>query len=308
MPTLSLVVPHWPIDEETDTALRACVTSFPPECERLVVVNDGTGYGRNVNLGLRLACGEWIAVVNNDCRVTEGNVYDLCVPGVVTSPLVIGERQGLGESIEPGGFHGCFWVVPRSVLDQVGLLDERYEHAYWEDDDFLVRLRKAGIPTRQVASVQVRHIGALSTLKIAQHRTWLEINQTKFEQKWGWLPDAVPRYRQSKGGLEQPERKALEPGPAWELRSVVGVGVPQSAEDRACRALRLELDPLGVTRDEHVHSLAIRLPPGAKEEVEVVPAVLAALHRFRLFHNASSRRVMPGRYAHLRSLSVLSGA
>ena len=94
MPTLSVVVAHWPLDEEANTALGRCVASFPPECERIVVVNDGTGYGRNVNVGLRLASGDYIAVLNNDCRLDGGDVYDLCVPETVTSPLVIGERQG----------------------------------------------------------------------------------------------------------------------------------------------------------------------------------------------------------------------
>jgi GT2 family glycosyltransferase len=199
VPTLSVVIPHWPFDEETDEALRRCVASFPPECERIVVVNDGTGYGRNVNIGLRLAAGDYVAVVNNDCRLEHGDVYDLCVAGTVTSPLVIGERQGLGESIEPGGFHGSFWVVPRSVLDWVGLLDERFERAYWEDDDFLARLRDAGVPTRQVASVRVRHVGGLSTVKVREHREWLELNARRFEEKWGWLPPPIPRYRRAKG-------------------------------------------------------------------------------------------------------------
>lgn len=121
--------PALPIDEEVDAALRRCVASFPPECERIVVVNDGTGYG--VNVGLRLATGDFVAVVNNDCALDGGDVYDLCIDGEVTSPLVIGERQGFGESIEPGGFHGAFWVIPRPVLEQVGVLDERFERAYW---------------------------------------------------------------------------------------------------------------------------------------------------------------------------------
>src|SRR5262249_3950547 len=137
MASLSVVVPHWPIDEEVDAALQRCLSSFPSECERIVVVNDGTGYARNVNTGLRLAGRDFAAVVNNGCWVDEGDVYDLCVPETVTSPLVIGRRQGFGESIEPGGFHGCFWVVPRDVLDRVGLLDERFERAYFEDDDLL---------------------------------------------------------------------------------------------------------------------------------------------------------------------------
>lgn len=199
MPSLSLVVPHWPLDEEVDEALRLCLRSFPPECERIVVVNDGTGYGRNVNVGLGLSTGEYIAVVNNDCRLEAGDVYDLCSADAVTSPLVVGDRQGFGESIEPGGFHGAFWVIHRAVLDRVGLLDERFERAYWEDDDLLVRLHAAGVPTRQVASVRVRHVGGLSTVKVPEHRGWLEANARRFEEKWGRLPPPKPRFRRVRG-------------------------------------------------------------------------------------------------------------
>jgi len=128
------VIPHWPLDE-VDAALRRCVASFPAECERVVVVNDGTGYGRNVN----------------------------------------------------------------RVLEQVGLLDERFERAYWEDDDLLARLHAAGVPTRQVASVRVRHVGGLSTVKLPEHRQWLELNAQRFQEKWGSLPPPKPRYRRARG-------------------------------------------------------------------------------------------------------------
>ena len=74
MTRLSVVIPHWPLDGEADAALRACVASFPPEVERIVVVNEGTGYGRNVNVGLRLATGDYIAVVNNDCRLDDARL------------------------------------------------------------------------------------------------------------------------------------------------------------------------------------------------------------------------------------------
>ena len=84
---------------------------------------------------------------------------------------MIGERQGLGQSL--GVFHGCFWVVPRPVLDRVGLLDERFARAYWEDDDFVARVRLAGFAIRQLDSVRVRHVGGLTTVKVPEHREWL---------------------------------------------------------------------------------------------------------------------------------------
>ena len=115
MPLLSVVVPHWPLDDEVDESLRQCLESLPTDCEKIVVVNAGTGFAVNVNLGLRVASGAYVAVVTNDSRVVTGDVYDLCVVGTVTSPLVL-EKPG----IDPNGFHGAFWVAPRDVLAHAG--------------------------------------------------------------------------------------------------------------------------------------------------------------------------------------------
>jgi hypothetical protein len=185
MPRLSVVIPHWPLDDDVDEALRACLTSLPPDCEKIVVVNQGTGFAVNVNIGLRLATSDFLAVTSNDSRVVAGDVYDLCVPGTVTSPLVL-EKPG----IEPGGFHGAFWVAPRKVLDRVGLLDERFEGAFFEDDDYLERLREAGVPTRQVASVHVwsRRVGLTMSKLPDKGKGWLATNERRFAEKWARVP------------------------------------------------------------------------------------------------------------------------
>jgi GT2 family glycosyltransferase len=182
---LSVVVPHWPLDEEVNEALRRCVASLPGDCEKLVIVNEGTGFARNVNLGLRLASGEFVAVVGNDGRVAEGDVYDLCVPGTVASPVVEGK-----PGIEPDGFHGAFWVAPREVIERVGPLDERFEGAFFEDDDYLERLRAAGVPTAQVRSVRVesRRIGLTMSKIPEQAEAWYAENERRFAEKWGWTP------------------------------------------------------------------------------------------------------------------------
>jgi GT2 family glycosyltransferase len=185
LPRLSVVIPHWPIDEEVNDALRRCVASLPPDCERIVVVNEGTGFARNVNLGLTLATGEYVAVIGNDSVVRSGDLHELCVPETVASPVVVGK-----PGVEPNGFHGACWVAPREVLERVGLLDERFEGAFFEDDDFLARLREAGVPRMQVASVTVesRRIG-LTMSKIPQQADhWYHANQRRFAEKWGWVP------------------------------------------------------------------------------------------------------------------------
>lgn len=181
-----MVIPHWPIDDEVDASLRRCVASLPHDCEKVIVVNYGTGFAHNVNIGFQVATGEFVAVVGNDTYLVEGNVYDLCVPGTVTSPVV--EEK---PSIDPGGFNGAFWVVPRTVLDEVGLLDERFEGGYFEDNDYLERLRLAGVPVREVASVRAwsRRIGlTASKLPAGTVQRWLAENERRFEEKWGWIP------------------------------------------------------------------------------------------------------------------------
>jgi glycosyltransferase involved in cell wall biosynthesis len=187
-PRLSVVIPHWPLDEEVDQALRTCLASLPADCEKIVVVNPGTGFAVNVNLGLRIATGDYVAVVTNDTEVLDGNVYDLCLPGIVTSPAVL-EKPG----IEPGGFHGAFWVAPREVLERIGPLDERFEGAFYEDDDYLERLRRAAIPTRQIASVRVRsrRVGLTMSKLSDRGERWLVSNERRFADKWGWTPPPV---------------------------------------------------------------------------------------------------------------------
>jgi hypothetical protein len=178
-PSLSVVIPHWPLGHEVNASLQRCVQSLPDECEKIIVVNEGTGFARNVNLGLRIASGEFMAVVGNDTYVTDGDVFDLCVAGTVTSPVV--EEK---ESIDPNGFHGAFFVLPRSVIDEVGFLDEQFEGGFYEDDDYLHRLRIAGVPTLRIESARAwsRRIG-LTASKLPKDTVehWIEENERRRE-------------------------------------------------------------------------------------------------------------------------------
>jgi GT2 family glycosyltransferase len=161
------------------------VASLPHDCEKLVVVNDGTGFARNVNIGLKVATGDYVAVMGNDGVVVAGDFYDLCIPGTVASPTVLGK-----PGIEPGGFHGACWVAAREVIDRIGLLDERFEGAFFEDDDYLERLRQAGVPRVEVDSVRVesRRVGLTMSKVQEQADAWYAANERRFAEKWGWAP------------------------------------------------------------------------------------------------------------------------
>jgi hypothetical protein len=81
-------------------------------------------------------------------------------------------------------------VAPRQVLDRVGLLDERFEGGFFEDDDYLERLRRESVPTRQIASVRVssRRIGLTMSKLPDRGKGWLALNERRFEEKWGRAP------------------------------------------------------------------------------------------------------------------------
>ena len=57
-------------------------------------------------------------------------------------------------------------------------------------DDYLARLKQAGIPPRQIRSVRVwsRRIGLTMSKLPDKGQGWLAANERRFEEKWGWIP------------------------------------------------------------------------------------------------------------------------
>jgi GT2 family glycosyltransferase len=53
---------------------------------------------------------------------------------------------------------GCCLGLSRHVLETVGLLDERF-FVYWEDTDYCLRLKAAGVPIQYVSDVVILHEG-----------------------------------------------------------------------------------------------------------------------------------------------------
>lgn len=146
--------------------LDRCRKSLSGYDELILVVNEGIGFAAAVNYGLRMAKGDFIAVVSNDTTWKEGNLSDLCVPGAVTSPRLNGGAQD---------FWGCFFVVPRDVYEKIGPLDERFGLAYYEDNDYIKRLGQARVPTVCVASCNIESAGG-QTMKHVDEKVRYQLN------------------------------------------------------------------------------------------------------------------------------------
>jgi GT2 family glycosyltransferase len=83
----------------------------------------------------------------------------------------------------------------RQVWDQVGPLDERFEVGLFEDDDFSVRVRRAGYRVACADDVFVHHFGQASIGRLSatgEYGTLFHANRVRWEEKWGipWQPYA----------------------------------------------------------------------------------------------------------------------
>lgn len=163
--TLSIVIPTYTINEALKNMTLRCFNSLNDYDELLICENGGLlphvdiyekadfyirsktnrGFTKNVNMGFQNAHSDFIAVVSNDTYVISGKLKDLCIPGKVTSPHI--ENQHID------GMAGSFFVVPRDILNQRGLLDESM-HTYYSDEDY--KQRTADIFLK-VPSVVIHH-------------------------------------------------------------------------------------------------------------------------------------------------------
>ena len=117
-------------------------------------------FARNANLGIRAAAPSDVLLINDDCRLTgplvaelerlsrENPEFGLIAPQVRGG---VGNRfqreqwrpSDLTVSTERLAFVCVF--IPRSTLDLVGLLDERFVHYGLDDDDYCLRARRVGL-------------------------------------------------------------------------------------------------------------------------------------------------------------------
>ncbi len=161
------------------------------------------------NLGIEHSSGEYLCIVNNDIVFTPGWLENLlwpfgadkrvwCTGPVFTSGPLPERFDQLAELVsesEPklvlGGMVGFCFVLARQAIDQVGLFDEQYETAWYEDTDYYCRLLAAGHPPALATHSLIHHYEtrtASAELPEGGLRI-LKKNQVRFKRKWKRLVD-----------------------------------------------------------------------------------------------------------------------
>jgi ATP-binding cassette subfamily B protein/subfamily B ATP-binding cassette protein MsbA len=208
---------------------------------QLVLNPRNEGFPAAVNRGLQLATGRVLVVLNDDVIVTPhwlvGLIRHLDDAGVgLVGPATnaapnearvpatyrtYGElidfaaerRHRLGGQAFEIGVATMFCVaMRRDVFERVGLLDEDFGIGQFEDDDYAMRVRRAGYRVVCAEDVFVHHFGEASFGRLAssgEYAQQIQRNRRLFETKWGveWAPhehrptqdyehlkDAIKRY------------------------------------------------------------------------------------------------------------------
>lgn len=142
------------------------------------------GFAKGVNLAIKRAKGEYIFIANDDLLFEKNSLkilvnYHLAQPDtgilggkifskdkpkkVISSGYFMNKQTGhvytnpeYDKQIEPDWVQGCALLIPKKVLDEIGLLDTGYSH-FFEDHDLAVRTKMAGYKVAYLPKAKFWH-------------------------------------------------------------------------------------------------------------------------------------------------------
>jgi GT2 family glycosyltransferase len=166
------------------------------------------GFSSSVNDGIKAATGQYVAIFNNDIIVTKGWLDPLVEVmewnnevGMVTGTLftnksdlraAMDNRNELDTRFNLWEKQGP-WLFRKSVFEDIGVLDEQFNPAYYEDDDILVRMcLSKWIFGRVDNSISFHYLGATRKGELLRREGegYYEANYLKFCVKWGLDTDS----------------------------------------------------------------------------------------------------------------------
>ena len=190
-----------------------------PGPERVVIIRnpENLGFAVACNQGIREAQGDYLVLLNNDTRVTPHWLERLIdrslrdwphvglvgpVSNYVPPPQHVefadSELDRLDEFAEALHAHdrekalrverlsGFCLLLRRDVFRRVGELDASFGLGFFEDDDYCVRVREAGLHLLVALDVFIYHRGSQTFQGLAlDTEARLQENFARFEAKWG---------------------------------------------------------------------------------------------------------------------------
>ncbi|WP_326514720.1 glycosyltransferase [Clostridium intestinale] len=183
---------------------------------KVILNSENLGFPKGCNQGIKIAEGESILLLNNDVIVTPNWLTNLNsalwssenvgAVGAVTNNCsyyqsIYTEYKSIEEMIEfAKDFNvsnplkwekriklvGFCMLIKKSIIKDIGLLDERFTPGNFEDDDYSIRIINEGYNLLLCNDTFIHHFGSTSFKDINNFNSILYKNSKKFEEKWGF--------------------------------------------------------------------------------------------------------------------------
>jgi len=326
-PVLSVVIPVWSVtDELRDLAVNIIgrVVELATVPTEIIVVDNASpfrrefpadvvirnsvnvGVGPAWNQGIAAAQGEVVVVLNSDCEVTSGWDRALC-HAALDGRRIAFPHTDHGDGIGPvapdqAGTAGWCFAASATLLDELGVFDEQFAPAFFEDTDYWHRAWLADVDLSPVAAAVVRHERRTSARHLGGVDEIFAENRRRYEAKWDLGFDAPPPYY-AREIVPYPvpgrvQLRRLAPGSAVDQHRprIFGIGLTKTATS----SLHSAISHLGfrsihhgdeVFRESIEEAIAIDFPSLHRaEDLDAffdVPAVVDRFDRFDLEYPGS---------------------
>ena len=207
---LSIILPVMSLNEETAEMTKVMLSNVREEMEErddmeiIVVDNASThgqfymreladiyvrlpenrGWGGGLNVGMKLAKGEFFIFANNDMTITTGWA-DKLLERFASDPKI-----GTISINNKNGFAGYFFAIRREIYETIGDFDEKnFPLGHAQDCDYLYRLMYEGWSDNILIFAGIHHFGRRTynqnefKNKYLQHSNF---SRSDFINKWGF--------------------------------------------------------------------------------------------------------------------------
>lgn len=150
--TKTLVIPTYTLNNELMNMALECARSHRSQVNQIIITEDGgrfskklrdiadiylyskenVGFTKNVNRGWGLSNSDFTIIANSDVSLVEGNIRDVCIEGKVVCPEI--------TNLDYPGFTGSYFVVPKEIKEERGMLNEDFKN-FASDDDYYYRTK-----------------------------------------------------------------------------------------------------------------------------------------------------------------------
>ena len=139
--------------------------------------DEGIGYTRATNEGIKVSAGEYVILLNNDTEFLGQSKNDwitrLVTPFEDPKVGVTGVLELYDHSAQSNFLVFFCVMIRRTLFDEIGILDEIFSPGFGEDIDFCIRANRAGYECRYVNTIFYQDERRCTTFPI-----WHKNNQT----------------------------------------------------------------------------------------------------------------------------------